>query len=74
MIQLVEEMQDVVAGLNVHAGGRFVEKKESRATEESAAQEGALLLPARKCPNMTLRQVGNAQALHYGVGLVAHPA
>ena len=46
LIQLSEQVQNVVAGFDIDAGGRLVEKSNCGLADQGAGQKGALLLPA----------------------------
>ncbi len=55
-VEVHEEMEDIVARLDVHTAGWFVEEQEARVADERAGEEDALLLTAGEVPDMLLAE------------------
>src|SRR5262249_52444766 len=63
LVEMGEEVEDVVAGFDVDAGGRFVEEEELGTTDQGAGQEGALLLTAGEVADVAVAELADAEAL-----------
>ena len=56
VVQLVEEVEDVVARADVDAARRLVQQEQLRVAYQRARQEDALLLASREASDMALEQ------------------
>ncbi|MDF3042397.1 MAG: hypothetical protein K0Q71_5103 [Thermomicrobiales bacterium] len=70
-VQLGEQVQDVVAGLDVDTGGGLVENEEVRLANQRARQEHPLLLSAGEVTNLPPAQAGQSQPLQDDRGSTA---
>ena len=68
VIKLVEEVHDLVAGLDVDAGGGFVEEEEPGVAYEGPGEEGALLLAAGELPDVPTSEMEDAESGHDFLG------
>ena len=65
VVQLVEEVEELVAGLDVDADGGFVEEEQGWVADEGAGEKDALLLAAGEFTDVSLAQVVDAEALQH---------
>ncbi len=73
-VQVGEQVQHVVAGVDVDAGRRLVEQQAARAAEQGAGQEHPLLLAAGELADVPLGQLGDAEALEHVAATSARSA
>ena len=71
VVKLVKQVHDVVPGLDVDSGSRFVKKEEPGVADEGSGEEDALLLSAGELPYVPVGEMGNAEALHDHPGVTA---
>ena len=63
MVQLGQQMQHIVPGLDVHAGRRLVQEQQAWLAHKRASQEHALLLATAQVADVPTAEIADAQAL-----------
>ena len=69
-----KQVQDLVAGLDVESGRRFVEEDDLGAGEQRPGEEDTLLLATRQVPDVTRPEAVQAQTVQHRVDLGAFPS
>ena len=64
VVEFVEQVQHVVASLDVDPSGGFVEEQELRVAHKRPGEEHTLLLPARQRADVAAAEVVDAQPRH----------
>jgi hypothetical protein len=77
LVERRQEVQNLVAGAHVDAGGGLVQDQDLRPAQQGPGDEHPLLLPARKLTDVAMAEIADAQALedgsHLGLLLPAGP-
>ena len=63
LIEMGEVVQDIVAGFDIDACGRFVQDQDVRFANKRAGQKDAMLLPAGELPDVSTSYAANAKFL-----------
>src|SRR5581483_10160366 len=71
VVELVQQVQDIVAGLDVHAGRRLVQEEDTWVADQRSRQENTLLLAPGEGADVPPRQGVDAKATHDRVGALA---
>src|SRR6266568_7709218 len=75
---LPQMVQDLVLGVRIHAGKSIIENEDSRITNQSAGNRGALFLSAGKCNSALTDQrfvlLGKVFNFSSNIGCVGRPA
>ena len=64
-VQVVEQVQDLVAGAHVDAGRRLVQQQQVGLAEQRAGDEHALLLAAGQLADVAVGQVADAEPVEH---------
>lgn len=71
LIKVGEVVEDVVAGLDVHAGGGLVEDEQGGGADQGAGEDDAVLLAAGEVADAALGEAGHAELVEDGGEAVA---
>ena len=66
-VEVREQMQHLVAGLDVDAAGGLIEQQQHRVADHGPGQEHALLLTAGELPHLAVAQAADAQSIEHPV-------